>query len=66
LNATWYQAAIRAGYSEKTSEVIGCENLRKLQVQITEARNERSARTEVVADRVIQELARTGVCDVGR
>jgi phage terminase small subunit len=32
LNAT--QAAIRAGYSEKTAKVIGCENLTKPNIQI--------------------------------
>ena len=31
LNAT--KAAIRAGYSERTAEVIGYENLRKPQIQ---------------------------------
>lgn len=39
LNAT--QAAIRAGYSEKTAKVIAAQNLSKLNVQeaIEEAKN---------------------------
>ena len=31
LNAT--QAAIRAGYSEKTAKEVGCQNLTKLNIQ---------------------------------
>jgi phage terminase small subunit len=58
LNAT--QAAIRAGYSFKTAEVIGFENLRKpkIRAHIDAAMAERSRRTGVNADRVIRELAR--------
>lgn len=54
LNAT--QAAIRAGYSPKTAEVIGFENLRKPKIakRIEEARNDRAERTEITQDMVLQ------------
>ena len=56
-NAT--QAAIRAGYSEGTAGVIGFENLRKPQIQaaIHEELEKQSQRTNVTADRIVQELA---------
>ncbi|MFG0381089.1 terminase small subunit [Pseudomonas sp. zbq_18] len=55
LNAT--QAAIRAGYSEKTAAEIGYENLRKPQIvaAIAEARARQQERTEITADRVLRE-----------
>ena len=58
LNAT--QAAIRAGYSEKTAEVIGYENLRKPQIAaaIDQAMQARQKRTEITQDMVLRELAR--------
>lgn len=58
LNAT--QAAIRAGYSPNTAKSIGCENLTKpdIRAHIDRAMAERSRRTGVNADRVIQELAK--------
>lgn len=58
LNAT--QAAIRAGYSPDTAGSIGGENLQKpeIRAQIDKAMAERSKRTGVNADRVLQELAR--------
>lgn len=54
LNAT--QAAIRAGYSEKTAKEIGCENLTKPNIQeyIKEAMNKRSQKVEIDADYVLQ------------
>lgn len=54
LNAT--QAAIRAGYKEKTATVIGAQNLTKLNIQtaIQEAMNKRTERTEITADMVLQ------------
>lgn len=60
LNAT--QAAIRAGYSQKTAEVIGYENLRKPQIAeaISKAIGSRSARTEITQDMVLRELAAIG------
>jgi phage terminase small subunit len=64
LNAT--QAAIRAGYSEKTAHVIGPENLGKpvIASAIAEAQTERSLRTQVTADMVVKELARIGFSDL--
>ncbi|MDB2135553.1 terminase small subunit [Enterocloster clostridioformis] len=58
LNAT--QAAIRAGYSPDTAKAIGCENLTKpdIRAHIDLVMAERSRRTGVNADRVIQELAK--------
>ena len=55
LNAK--QAAIRAGYSEKTAAVVGCENLTKpnIQAAIAEARLKQQQRTEITADRVLRE-----------
>lgn len=60
LNAT--QAAIRAGYSVKTADAIGCENLKKPNIQqaVSKAMAERSKRTGINQDRVILELARIG------
>lgn len=57
LNAT--QAAMRAGYSEKTAYSMGQENLKKPEIAaaIAAAQSERSKRTEVTADRVLQEYA---------
>lgn len=58
LNAT--QAAIRAGYSSDTAGSIGNENLKKpeIRARIDQAMAERSKRTGVNADRVIEELAK--------
>ncbi len=64
LNAT--QAAIRAGYSVKTAKEIGCENLSKPNIssEIAKAMAERSKRTGVTADRVIEELAKIGFINI--
>ena len=58
LNAT--QAAIRAGYSPQTAKEQGSQNLTKLNIQnaIGKAIAERSKRTGINQDRVIQELAK--------
>lgn len=58
LNAT--QAAIRAGYSAKTANEQGCQNLAKLNISqaISERMAKRSKRTGVNQDRVVQELAK--------
>lgn len=58
LNAT--QAAIRAGYSVKTANEQGSQNLAKLSIQeaIAKAMAERSKRTGVNQDRVVMELAK--------
>lgn len=57
LNAT--QAALRAGYSQKTAAAIGWENLRKPEIQkkIEELATERRGRTEVEVDEVVKKLA---------
>ena len=64
LNAT--QAAIRAKYSPRTAASIGEENLRKPEIAdaIQKAMESRSKRTEITADRVLQELAKIGFSDV--
>lgn len=56
LNAT--QAAIRAGYSADTAAVIGCENLTKPNIQfaISEAQKQRSQRTQITQDEVLNRL----------
>ena len=58
LNAT--QAAIRAGYSVKTANEQGAQNLAKFSIQqaISEKMAERSKRTGVNQDRVVMELAK--------
>ena len=59
LNAT--QAAIRAGYSEKTAQMIGSENLSKPMVAaaIASAQAERSERTEITQDYVLTSIRET-------
>lgn len=56
LNAT--QAAIRAGYSEKTANVIGAENLSKPYIaqEIAKHQEERTKRLVVTADSLVNEL----------
>jgi len=60
LNAT--QAAIRAGYSPKTAQIIAAQNLSKLIIQeaIQRAMSERLERTGITADMVVKELAKLG------
>ena len=57
LNAT--QAAIRAGYSEKTAQQMGTENLSKpvIAAAIESAMQKRSERVEITQDRVLEELS---------
>jgi phage terminase small subunit len=64
LNAT--QAAIRAGYSAKTAEVIGHQNLRKLQIAaaIAEAQQKRAERTGITQERVLAETELLAFSDV--
>jgi phage terminase small subunit len=64
LNAT--QAAIRAGYSERTARSVGAENLTKPDVAraISAAQEIRSRRTQVTATRVLEELAHIGFSNV--
>lgn len=64
LNAA--QAAIRAGYSQKTAKEIGCENLTKpnISAAISAAMADRAKRTEIDQDRVVLEIARLAFSDV--
>lgn len=64
LNAT--QAAIRAGYSTKTAQVIGAQNLTKPMVAeaIQRAVAKRSQRTGITSDRVVAELGRIAFSDM--
>lgn len=64
LNAT--QAAIRAGYSEKTARQIGEQNLSKLDIQkaIQEALQERKERVQIDADYVLKRLVEIDQMDV--
>ncbi|WP_417733110.1 terminase small subunit [Rosistilla oblonga] len=64
LNVT--QAAIRAGYSEKTAYAIGHKLLKNAEIQeaTKEAINKRSERTGVTQDRVLAELAKIGFQDI--
>lgn len=64
LNAT--QAAIRAGYSEKTAYSVGNENLKKPEIAnaIDAAMKIRADRTDITADRVLRELAKIGFVDI--
>ncbi len=64
-NAT--QAAIRAGYPERSASSIGNENRKKPKIQkyISELKEARSLRTQVTADRVLEELAKIGFAKKG-
>lgn len=64
LNAT--QAAIRAGYSEKTAKDIACQNLAKLNVAsfITKLKAERVETVSVSADYVLTRLYEIDQLDV--
>lgn len=63
LNAT--QAAMRAGYSKKTAYSIGDENLRKPEIQeyCRHLMQERSERTGINADVVLEELRQIALAD---
>ena len=64
LNAT--QAAIRAGYSEKTAYSIGQENLKKpdIAAAIKAKQSKLADKYEVTAERVIRELALIGFANM--
>lgn len=64
LNAT--QAAIRAGYSEKTAKSIGQENLTKLDIAraIQEAQNKRTEQTQIDSTYVLKRLVEIDQMDV--
>ncbi len=59
------QAAIRAGYSKKTANEQASQHLAKLNIQqyIKYLIDERSKRTEITADRVIEEYAKIAFID---
>jgi phage terminase small subunit len=63
LNAT--QAAIRAGYSKKTAQQVGSQNLSKLVIQtaIQKAMNQRSKSTGITAAKVLDAIAEIGFAD---
>ncbi|KEY43393.1 terminase small subunit [Pantoea agglomerans] len=64
LNAT--QAAIRAGYSDKTANRTGSENLSKPDIaqRIIDLKSERNERVEVNADYVLRRLVEIDEMDV--
>lgn len=64
LNAT--QAAIRAGYAESGASVEGSRLLAnaKIASAVEAAMKMRAQRTEITADRVLQELAKIGFSDI--
>lgn len=64
LNAT--QAATRAGYSAKTANEQGARLLANASIAraVKAAMDERSARTEITADRVLRELGKIGFSDI--
>jgi phage terminase small subunit len=64
LNAT--QAAIRAGYSEKTARASGCENLTKPDIQnrIAELKADRNEQVSVDAAYVLRRLIEIDEMDV--
>ncbi|MFN3856552.1 MAG: terminase small subunit [Caulobacter sp.] len=64
LNGT--QAAIRAGYSRRTATSIASENLRKPHIadHIATLKAERSERTRITTDRVVQELGLLGFANM--
>lgn len=64
LNAT--QAAIRAGYSPDTAGSIGGENLKKPEISaaIAKAMAERSRRTGINQDRILQEIAKLALVNI--
>ena len=63
-NAT--QAAIRAGYSEKTAKVIGSQNLTKLNIQVAikAAMDARAHDTGVTSQKVIAGISKIAFADV--
>ena len=56
MNAT--QAAIKAGYSDKSAKEIGCENLTKPNIAkaIQTAMDKRSERLEITQDSVLKNI----------
>lgn len=64
LNAT--QAAIRAGYSEKTAAATAARLLRNVNIQneISRRQKDLQRRTEVTQERVVKELARIAFANI--
>lgn len=64
MNAT--QAAIRAGYSEKTAEQIGHQLLKKTSVAeaVAEKQRKLAEKTGVTVERIVAELAKIGFSDI--
>jgi phage terminase small subunit len=64
LNST--QAAIRAGYSDKTAGAIGSRLLKnvKVEAEIKRLMDQRSERTNVTADDVVRQLAKIAFLDM--
>lgn len=64
LNAT--QAAVRAGYSEKTAGAIGAENLRKPQIQGAIEAQQRliAGQLGVTQEKIVAELAKIGFANM--
>ena len=64
LNAT--QAAIRAGYSDKTAGSQAFDLLKKPEIEsyISERMKDRESRTQITQDRVLKELAKIGFSDI--
>ncbi len=64
LNAV--QAAIRAGYSKKTANPIGAQNLAKVSIQarIAELRTKIQEKTGITPESVVLELAKIGFANI--
>lgn len=64
LNAT--QAAIRAGYSQRSAGQIGEENLKKLEIQeyLSERQRELQKATGITQKRVLEEYAKIAFLDI--
>lgn len=60
------QAAIRAGYSERTAESQASRLLRsvKVQAEVSKRQAERAERCEITADKVLKELAMLGFANM--
>lgn len=66
FNAT--QAAIRSGYSKKTAQAIGAENLTKplIQIEIKAFQKKLSDKVAITLERVLQEYGRIAFSDIRR
>lgn len=66
LNRNATQAAVKAGYSEKTARVIGPENLLKPAVkkEIEKRTELLSKKNEVTIEKVVEELSKGGFAEI--